>query len=98
MVTVHGRIWLNANKKQRHIHFLEPVHYANFHQENNNAIVGYDVWQKVVEKVGPRFVSNPSNQSCVEIKISALQHAMAEMFGVLMEEGVTNNLWVEFNR
>ena len=30
LVSVHQRIWVNANKKQRHIQFLESEHYANF--------------------------------------------------------------------
>ena len=34
------------------------------------------MWRKVVEKVDLRFVSNPSNQSCVDAKKSGLQHAM----------------------
>ena len=92
LVLVHQRIWVNANKKQRHIQFLESEHYANFQRENNNATVGYDVWRKVVKKVGSRFVSNPISQSCVDIKIYGNQNTMSARVGVVRKEHVEEEL------
>ena len=74
LVTVHRRIWLNANKRQRHVLFQESEHYAKFQRENGNKTAEYDVFRRVCNKIGSRFVTKPTTMSCVDTKIVGLEH------------------------
>ena len=80
---MHQRIWLNAHKTQRHVLFLASNYYANFQRENEDATAGYNVWRQVVAKVGS-FVNTPASQSCVDTKISALEHGMVAILGIIL--------------
>jgi len=77
-ITVHRRIWRNVNKRQQHLLFLSSDYYARFRQDHNQATVGYDVWHDALANVGG-FVSKPLNESCVDEKISGMEHYMAAL-------------------
>jgi len=89
--TVHKRIWLNVNKRQQLSLFLSSDHFARFQAKHNGATVGYDVWSDVLGTVGT-FVSNPLHESCVDEKISGLEHIMAALLGVLKRNDVKEDL------
>ena len=90
-ITVHKRIWLNVNKRQQLSLFLSSDHFARFQAKHNGATVGYDVWSDVLGTVGT-FVSNPLHESCVDEKISGLEHIMAALLGVLKRNDVKEDL------
>jgi len=88
IVSVHRRIWcVSTNKRQQHELFLSSDYYKQFQAENNNATAGYTVWMEVLLQVGT-FVSNPVVQSCVDEKISCLEHLMAALLRVLRRKNV----------
>lgn len=74
-VKVHRRVWLNANKRQQWLQFQASPNYAEFQKDHdNNKPLAYDTWRKVLEEVG-KFVSNATPKSCVDEKMSGLEHA-----------------------
>ena len=91
IVSVHRRIWNITNMEQQHALFLASDYYAEFQSENNDATVGYTVWRDVLLEVGS-FVSNPVRQSCVDEKISYLEHLMAAILLVLRRKNVKGAL------
>lgn len=58
-VTVHRRIWRYVKKTEQHVLFLSSDQFKQFQHDHNRATVGYEVWMKVLAKVGT-FVSTPS--------------------------------------
>jgi len=91
IVSVHRRIWTISNREQQHLYFLESDLYKQFQTENVGATVGYSVWRDVLLEVGT-FVSEPIAQSCVDEKISFLEHLMAALLPVLRRKNVKKEL------
>ena len=85
------RIWLNVNKKQQHLLFCNSDHYITFQHDNPGATVGYDVWSDVLSSVGS-FVKMPLPESCVDERMSALEHFMAAILEVLKRKDVKEEL------
>jgi len=77
MIKVHKRVWLNTNKRQQHLQFLASDIFANFQRDNNSDMkCCYETWRKVLAKVNnPKFVTDPTPKSCVDEKMSGLEHA-----------------------
>ena len=74
-VPVHKRIWRIVNKEAQHLLFLNSDEYASFQRENEGATIGYTTWSQVLKEVNT-FVTNPKPESCVDEKISGLEHMM----------------------
>ena len=84
-VSIHKRIWHNVDKRQQHLQFQNSKYLTEFHNDHGSeAKVCYETWRRVLSKVNsPKFVSNPSSQSCVDEKMSGLEHAIAAILHAL---------------
>ena len=51
----------------------------------------YTIWRKVLLKVAT-FISKPTNESCVDTKISGLEQMMVAQRGVMRKEDVKKDL------
>jgi hypothetical protein len=71
-IQLHKRIWRVANKKSQHILFVE----------NEGRTVGLTVFRKVLKKF-KKLVCNPLPESCVDKKVSNMEHYMAALVTVL---------------
>ena len=89
--TVHKRIWLITNKRQQHSLFISSDHYQQFQKDHPGATVGYDVWRCALAVVGS-FVSKPLQESCVDERMSSLEHFMAAILCVLKWKDVKAEL------
>ena len=91
-VTEHMRIWINVNKEEQRRSFIESTHYQNFQIENDGATaVSVGIWKEVLDQVG-QFVVDPIQRSCVDEKISGLQHMMCALVDVLKVEDTKREL------
>jgi hypothetical protein len=83
VVSEHMRIWNEVNKDQRRMNFLDSTYYHEFRQENDGAsAVSYGVWKDALSRVG-WFVSDPTQRSCVDEKISGFEHVNRALGEVL---------------
>jgi hypothetical protein len=80
-IHVHQRIWRLTNKEQQHKKFLESRQYREFISENNAAGVGYTVFRDGIQKLR-KIVSDPKPESCVDEKVSGMEHAMEALFAL----------------
>ena len=87
---VRKRIWLNANKQLQYSLFQNSDYYVDF-KRRRGATAGYDVWRYVLARVGS-FVSKPLAESCVDEKISGLEHYMAALLGFVKTDRVRSFL------
>ncbi|MGB2447348.1 MAG: hypothetical protein ACPICB_06430, partial [Candidatus Poseidoniaceae archaeon] len=83
----HRRIWRIVNKKQNHLLFVESIHYANFQKAFPGATIGYDIFRRVLGKVG-RFMSKPTPESCVDPIITAVECQMAALHSIIRQPTV----------
>ena len=70
--------------------FQNSDYYCDFKQAHG-ATAGYDVWRRVLARVGS-FVTKPLVESCVDEKISGLEHYMAALLGVVKTDRVKSLL------
>ena len=75
------------NKEVQHLLSLNSDEYASFQCENEGATVGYTTWSQVLKEVNT-FVTNPKPESCVDEKISGLEHMMVALLGVMKWKAV----------
>ena len=90
IITVHRKIWHVTNAKQRHQLFLQSDHYTQF-QNAHPGTIGYTVLSEVLSSVA-KFVSNPLHESCVDQKMSGLDHFMAALTPLLKRPEVEEKL------
>ena len=91
-VTEHMRIWVNVNKEEQRRSFIESTHYQNFQIENDGATaVSMGIWKEALNQVG-KFVVDPIERSCVDEKISGLQHMMWALVDILKTEDIKSEL------
>ena len=89
--SVHKRSWCIIYKEQQHLLFLSSDEFTKFQRENNDATEGYTVWADVLKEVN-MLLSNPRPESCVEEKISGIEHMMAALLGIMKWKQVKKDL------
>lgn len=82
---VHKRIWYKVNRRQQLIDFRNSDHYVDFQNATDGATVGYDVWRRVLKKVGT-FVCRPVPESCVDEVTTQVEHHMAALLDLLKKD------------
>ncbi len=89
-VEVTSRIWLLPNLLDRYDMFIDSDYYEDFVAETGGS-VGPTVFKVVLKQVG-KFVSNPTERSCVDDKISNLEWAMMALKKLMSSEEVREEL------
>eukprot|EP00985_Skeletonema_marinoi_P004519 scaffold1961_cov126-Skeletonema_marinoi.AAC.4 len=75
----HGRTWRMVNKQIQHKTFEKSPQCDNFCRLTGATGVGYTVFRDGVKKFG-KLVRDPSPESCVDEKVSGLEHAMESLY------------------
>ena len=76
--------------------FLASSYYRDFLEANPKYAdskfgVGYTVWMEALAEVAS-FVSNPKDKSCIDQKISSLEHLMLSAYKVMQYPRVKEKL------
>ena len=88
--SIATRIWSVATQGDRYRAFSDSDYYKIFQNEFGGATIGITVFNDVVNKIG-KFMTNPKHHSCVDEKISDLEHAMDWMTIALSNEDVRSS-------
>ncbi len=91
-ITVHQRIWRLTIREHQHAEFLKSTYYNEFMNENTFATgVGITVFSKCLKRF-KTFVTYPKPESCVDEKVSGLEHAMEALYSVLSKSDAKESL------
>ena len=85
---IHKRIWKVCGKVANHALFLESSHFAAFQRERPGATIGFDIFNRLLCPA----VKKPTPKSCVDERISSVEHFMAALLPFLRRKEVKEQL------